>query len=364
MNNHVLDKIDLENYGLTDQFKEEANGYSNLFIARVSEQHRELYKVIGENGELLAEVSGKFAFIANDNVAFPVVGDWVMIDRIEESSGNAVIHHVLNRKSLFVRKAAGTGNGIQIVASNFDLVFICMSLNADFNLRRLERYLSVAWDSMAMPVIVLTKADLCDNLAERLDEISAVRVGTDVVVCSSQDNRGYDEIAAYLSPGKTIVFLGSSGVGKSTIINQLLGEDRLQTKDLRNDDRGRHTTTHRQLLLLPNGGIVIDTPGMRELQLDHANLSKSFEDIEELAGNCRFRDCTHTSEPGCAVRAAIEAGILPQKRFENYGKLQKEMNYEGLNSRQLEAAKIKKMFGSKAEMKQALHHARNKKHNK
>ncbi|MBI4856650.1 MAG: ribosome small subunit-dependent GTPase A [Acetobacterium woodii] len=355
-----MNKIDLEKYGLTERFKQEASLYSDLFIARVTEQHRELYKVICENGELLAEVSGKLAFNADDPTGFPVVGDWVMIDRTDGDTGNAVIHHVLTRKTLFERKAAGTGNAIQIVAANFDLVFICMSLNADFNLRRLERYLSIAWNSMAMPVIVLTKADLCDDLASRLAEIATVRVGTDVVVCSSADNRGYDQIAGYLSPGKTIVFLGSSGVGKSTIINRLMGAEVLKTKGLRNDDQGRHTTTHRQLLLLPDGGVVIDTPGMRELHLDMANLSRSFEDIEALAENCRFSDCTHTCEPGCAVKKAIETGELSEKRFENYNKLKRELDYEGLNSRQLEAEKIKNMFGSKNEMKQVMRQAKNK----
>lgn len=355
-----MNKIDLENYGLNQHLKQEVSLYSDLFVARVTEQHRELYKVITENGELLAEVSGKFVFKTEDNTSFPVVGDWVMIDRTKEGSGNAVIHQVLSRTSLFERKAAGTGNGVQIVAANFDLVFICMSLNNDFNLRRLERYLSIAWSSQARPVIVLTKADLCDDLPSRLGEISAVRVGTDVVVCSSEGNRGYDEIAAYLSVGKTSVFLGSSGVGKSTIINHLMGAEVLETRGLRNDDRGRHTTTHRQLLLLPGGGVVIDTPGMRELHLEKANLSKSFEDIEALAKQCRFGDCRHNGEPGCAVRAAIESKILSEKRFENYRKLQKEMDYEGLNSRQLEAEKIKKMFGSKGEMKQIMRQAKNR----
>ena len=355
-----MNKIDLENYGLDQRVKQEASMYQGLFVARVTEQHRELYKVIGEAGELLAEVSGKFVFNAEDNTSFPVVGDWVMIDRTDEGSGNAVIHQVLSRKSLFERKAAGTGGGSQIVAANFDLVFICMSLNNDFNLRRLERYLSIAWNSMARPVIVLTKADLCDDLATRLSEIAAVRVGTDVVVCSSVDNRGYDEIAGYLAPGKTIVFLGSSGVGKSTIINHLIGAEVLATKGLRSDDKGRHTTTHRQLLQLPGGGVVIDTPGMRELHLDSADLSRTFADIEDLAEQCRYGDCSHSSEPGCAVRAAIAAGQLSQKRFENYRKLQKELDYEGLNSRQLEAEKIKKMFGSKSEMKQLMRQAKNK----
>lgn len=355
-----MNKIELENYGLDQRIQQEASLYSGLFVARVTEQHRDLYKVITEAGELLAEVSGKLAFDARDNTSFPVVGDWVMIDRLDHSSGHGVIHQVLSRKSLFERKAAGTGGGSQIVAANFDLVFICMSLNKDFNLRRLERYLSIAWNSMARPVIVLTKADLCDDLGARLSDIAAVRVGTDVVVCSSLDHRGYDEIASYLAPGKTIVFLGSSGVGKSTIINHLMGSEVLATKGLRSDDKGRHTTTHRQLLLLPAGGVVIDTPGMRELHLDSADLSRSFADIEDLADQCRFGDCSHNGEPGCAVRAAIESGTLSEKRFENYRKLQKELDYEGLNSRQLEAEKIKKMFGSKGEMKQVMRQAKNK----
>lgn len=169
-----MNKINLDNYGLNQRFRQEASLYSHLFIARVSEQHRDLYKVICEDGERIAEISGKLAFTVEDRSGFPVVGDWVMIDRTDADSGNAVIHHVLSRTSLFERKAAGTGNGIQLIAANFDLVFICMSLNADFNLRRLERYLSIAWNSMAMPVIVLTKADLCDDLTSRLAEISTV----------------------------------------------------------------------------------------------------------------------------------------------------------------------------------------------
>ena len=354
-------QYNLEDYGLTEQLKQETELYGGLFMARVFEQHRDLYKVISTNGELLAEVSGKFFYEAYDSTSFPVVGDWVMIDRQDGSSGHAVIHQVLTRKSRFERKAAGTSHGNQIVAANFDLVFICMSLNADFNLRRLERYLSIAWNSQATPVIVLTKADLCDDLPKYLQEIAGVRVGTDVVVCSSTDKTGYDSIAAYLAPGKTIALIGSSGVGKSTIINQLMGADVLETNGLRNDDRGRHTTTHRELLLLPGGGLVIDTPGMRELHLDTVNLDRSFEDIAALAESCRFGDCSHSGEPGCAVQQAIADGRLSQQRFDNYRKLQRETAYEGLNARQVEAQKIKTMFGSKGEMKQAKRQLKDRK---
>lgn len=350
----------LKRYGFFPRFEQEATLYEGLFPARVLEQHRELYKLVCENGEIQATVSGKLAYQAASNADFPAVGDWVMIDRMDSGSGNAVIYQVLRRKSVFERKAAGTSNASQVVAANIDIVFICMSLNFDFNLRRLERYLSIAWDSMATPVIVLTKADLCRNLDSRLSEIAAVAVGTDVVTCSSMEENGFQNILPYVTEGKTIAFIGSSGVGKSTLINRLMGEEVLFTKEIRSDDKGRHTTTHRQLLLLPGGGIVIDTPGMRELQLESGDLTKTFEDIETLAALCKYRDCSHTSEPGCAVKRAIEARTLSQARFDSYKKLQKEIGYAEQNARQREQEKINRMFGSKAQMKQIMREIKNK----
>ncbi len=334
----------LDQYGFTERFRTLAGMYPEFVPARVLSQYKDLYRVVTQDGELLAEVSGKFRYDTRHLCDFPAVGDFVMIDRSVGSGGNGIIHQVLPRKSLFERRAAGTRDETQVVAANMDVVFICMSLNNDFNLRRLERYLSIAWDSRAIPVAVLTKSDLCEDIDEKLADITSVAIGVDIVVTSGFDPAVCGQLRPYIQGGKTAVFIGSSGVGKSTLINALIGQERLLTAGIRGDDKGRHTTTRRDLILLPSGGSVIDTPGMREIGVDTADLSKSFADIDALASQCRFSDCMHGREQGCAVKAAIDNGELDQARLDNYLKLKKEARYEGLTSKQIETEKLSVMF--------------------
>lgn len=320
--------IDLLDYGYTAPFQAMGREYPDLSPARVILQEKGMYRIVSSLGESLAVISGKLRYEAHTAEDLPAVGDFVMAE-IDESGNNSVIHAVLNRKSVFIRKSAGTANAQQIVAANIDRLFLCMSLNQDFNIRRLERYLSVAWESGAVPVVVLTKADLCEDLSSRLSEVDSVAFGADVAVVSAHTAGKYTELERFLKPRETIALLGSSGVGKSTIINYFLGSDVIRTNGLRNDDKGRHTTTHRELIRLKNGGLLIDTPGMRELGMwDSAEgIDMSFRDVEELAQRCRFRNCTHEKEPGCAVRDAIRSGILQEERLASYKKLKAENAY-------------------------------------
>ena len=343
----------LIDYGAGDSFFAEAALFPNWNMARITSQHKGLYKAIMHQGEVLAEISGKFRHEATDLSHYPAVGDFVMLAQQKADAGHAIIHHVLKRKSAFIRRAVGLEEQTQIVAANIDIVFICMSLNDDYNISRLERYISVAWNSRALPVIILTKADLCTDLPHVLDEISTVALGVDVMTTSINDQSSHDGLRSYLKPGMTASFIGSSGVGKSTLINRLAGKEVLRTSPIGQNDKGMHTTTHRELLVLPHGGIVIDTPGMRELGIESADLSQSFADIEAFAAQCRFDNCKHGAEPGCAVKQALETGALDQRRWANYQKLKREARYRGLSSRQLEAEKLNAMFEGIGGMKKA-----------
>ena len=329
------------NFHIPDDWSSQAAGYPGLTVGRITRQEKRLYRLRTAADEQNAQVSGRSQFDAQSASDYPAVGDYVMAGCADPDT--AVIHHLLPRRSLFVRKAAGTAKTEQVVAANSDSVCLCMSLNNDFNLRRLERYLAIAWESGAQPVVLLTKADLCDDVSRMQAEAASVTMGAAVLTASAADPDGYRQIMPYIIPGRTVAFVGSSGVGKSTLINRLLGEDRLATDGLRNDDKGHHTTTHRELLFLPSGAMVIDTPGMRELGMWDAasGVEQAFSDIEELMSRCRFRDCSHTGEPGCAVREALRRGELDSGRWQSYQKLKKE-NFYTADSESYLAAKEKK----------------------
>ena len=342
-------------YGVSERFLTEATLYPEEILARVIAQYRGKYKIVTEQAELLAEVSGRLRYDTEELARYPTVGDYVMVTVEGEL---AVIHRVLRRKSLFVRRAVGVSGQAQPVASNVDVVFLCMSLNQNFSLNRMERYLSIAWDSGATPVIVLTKADLCKDLAQAVSQVEAISCFSDILTLSMFDGDICDKFAPYFAKGQTCAFIGSSGVGKSTLINCLLGAQVITTQEIGRGGKGRHTTTGREMFPCPLGGVVIDTPGMREMGAESADLSRTFAEIEDLARHCRFRDCTHTNEPGCAVLAAVEQGTLDQRRLDSYRKLEHESSYDGLSSKEIEAKKCERMFKAYGGMKQARRFAK------
>ena len=304
----------------------EANGYAS---GRVASEFKHGYSVYTETGKALGEIAGKLRHEALDRADLPVVGDWVVI-RPPAESAKVTIHAVLPRKSKFVRKMAGVRTEPQIVGSNIDTVFLVTSLNEDFNPRRVERYLIVAWESGARPIVILSKSDLCAETEARIRELRAVVSDVPIHAVSVARREGLDALAQYLKLGQTVALLGSSGVGKSTLINHLLGREYLRVQETReHDGRGRHTTTHRELIVLPQGGLVLDTPGMRELQLwdGESGLHVAFADIEAIAAHCYFSDCQHEYEPRCAIREALADGGIDPARYQSYEKLQKELTY-------------------------------------
>jgi ribosome biogenesis GTPase / thiamine phosphate phosphatase len=315
--------------GWNEHFKEHFRPHAEagLVPGRVAVEHRGAYAVYTDDGEAWAELAGRLRHDAAARGELPTVGDWVALRA--RPGGQASVQAVLPRRTKFSRKVAFMETEEQVLAANIDTILVVGSLNEELNLRRIERYLTMAWESGAAPAIVLNKADLCDEaeLESLVADVEAIAFGVPVHPVSALDGRGVEELRGSLAEGQTAALLGSSGVGKSTLINRLLGAEELATAEIRSDGRGRHTTTRRELIQLPGGGLVIDTPGMRELQLWSSGdgFGAAFEDVLELAGKCRFNDCSHRSEPGCAVLAAIESGSLAQERFNSYLKLQREL---------------------------------------
>lgn len=342
--------LTLEDLGWSDFFAAafEPHARQGLVPARVIREGRGVYGVSTGGGELSATPSGRL-WHGEEGGGQPAVGDWVAVRLPTLPEEPGLIRAILPRKSKFSRKAAGARTDEQVVASNVDTVFLMAGLDHDFNPRRIERYLTAAWESGAEPVLLLNKADLDAALDEHVREVEGISLGVPVHAISAKQGEGLEALAPYLGKGRTVSVLGSSGVGKSTLINRLLGSEVQRTGAVRaSDERGRHTTTHRELFPLPGGGLILDTPGMRELQLWEADegLGATFADIEELATECRFTDCGHNGEPGCAVEAAVAGGELAAGRLESWRKLQREL--EAVRVRQDELARLREKQRIKA----------------
>ena len=325
----------------------ESHAARGLALGRVAFAHRDQYRLITEKEELAAEPCGALWFRSTGAASMPVVGDWVAARVV--GPGQALVEAVLPRRTCFSRRAVAKREEEQPLAANIDLVFLVCALDGDFNLRRLERYLTLAAESGAAPVVVLNKSDLCDDLGSRTRQTQPVARDAPVVLTSTLGEPGVASLRAFLAPGRTVALLGSSGVGKSSIVNALVGESRLRTAEVRAyDSKGRHTTTHRELMPLPEGGSLIDTPGMREIQLwaSGESVDETFDEIAAASAACRFRNCSHHGEPGCAVRQALDQGEISAERWQSYRKLRAEAEWHERLSEPLRAQEYKRWVKS------------------
>jgi ribosome biogenesis GTPase / thiamine phosphate phosphatase len=357
---HTLALHTLEPLGWTPFFQDQLDAAlePDLVPARVVIEYQDRYRLLGTEGYSWAQLSGNIRHQAEvDRLGRPAVGDWVAVRPAGDDDMGTIVH-LLERQSCFVRQSAGRRSGAQVVAANIDTVFVVTSCNRDFNPRRIERYLTTVWNSGAGAVIVLNKADLCDP-EPYLAKLATAAPDVAVAVVSALEEQGKSQLLEHIRPGLSVALVGSSGVGKSTLVNWLVGREVQEVRAIREDDaRGRHTTTHRELILMPGGGVLIDTPGMRELQLWSAGegLAEAFADIESLAQTCRFRDCAHGGEPGCAIAQSLRAGTLDPGRVASYLKLRHEQEAQetrqALGTRQLERGRGKR--GSKLMRQQKL----------
>jgi ribosome biogenesis GTPase len=318
----------LEDLGWGPFFDQHADTTEDLIRARVAEEQRGAYVLFAERGTLDAAVAGKMMHEADAREDYPAVGDWVLA-RPVPGEAKAIIHRILPRRTKLSRKTAGTLIAEQIIVANVDVVFVVASLNQELNARRIERYLSVIWESGARPVIILNKADLAADRDALVREIERSTVGADIIATSAVTGEGVADVAGYLERGRTAAFVGSSGVGKSSLVNRLLGQDAQTVNELNVYGKGSHTTTSREMVFVPGGGLIVDTPGLRELGLWDAEqgLGQAFADVESFFGGCAFNDCSHNAEPGCAVQGALRAGRLDHARWDSYRKLERERQF-------------------------------------